>query len=64
MERGAADEQCGWYVEGVGTHQYHVGSLDRHVGAGTDGDAEVGLGQRRSVVDAVADHGGPTAVAL
>ena len=34
-----------------------VGGLDRDVGAGADGDADVGLGQRRRVVDAVADHG-------
>ena len=34
-----------------------VAGFDRNVGAGADRDPEVGLGERRSVVDAVADHG-------
>jgi ankyrin repeat protein len=33
-----------------------AGGLDRHVGAGSDGVADVGSGQDGSVVDAVADH--------
>ena len=33
-----------------------VGGLDRDVGAGADREAEVGLGERGGVVDAVADH--------
>ena len=37
-------------------HQRHVGGLDGHVGARAHRDADVGLGQRRRVVDAVADH--------
>ena len=37
-------------------HERQVGSLDRHVRAGADRDAEVGLSERRSVVDAIADH--------
>jgi hypothetical protein len=37
--------------------QHHVAGLDRHVGAGPDGDADVGRQQRRRVVDAVAHHG-------
>ena len=36
--------------------QRHVGGLDRHVGTGADGDADVGLSERRRVVDPVADH--------
>ena len=40
----------------VAADQGDVGGGHRHVGAGADGDAEVGLGQRRRVVDAVADH--------
>ena len=31
--------------------------FDGHVGAGANGDAEIGLHERRGVVDAVADHG-------
>ena len=36
--------------------QREVGRLDRDVGAGADRQAEVGLGERRRVVHAVADH--------
>ena len=41
----------------IAGHQHHVGALDRDVGAGADGDADIGLGQRRRIVDAVADEG-------
>ena len=38
-------------------HQHDVGGFKRDVGAGgAHGDADVGGGQRRRVVDAVADH--------
>ena len=40
------------------------GRLDRHVGAGADGDADVGRGQRRRVVHPVADHRHDLAAAL
>ena len=40
------------------------GRLDRDVGAGADGDADVGAGQRRGVVHAVADHGDLQAAGL
>ena len=33
-----------------------VGGFDRDVGAGADGEPDVGLGQRGGVVDAIADH--------
>ena len=39
--------------------QGDVGGLDRHVGAGADGEPDVGLGQGGGVVDAVADHRRP-----
>ena len=41
-----------------------VRCFDRHVGAGSQCDAEVGLRQRRRVVDAVADHGDASALGL
>ena len=41
----------------IALDQRHVGALHRHVGAGAHGDADVGLRQRRRVVDAVAGHG-------
>ena len=40
----------------VGGGQHHAGRLDRDVGAGADRDADVGAGERRRVVDPVADH--------
>ena len=41
----------------IAAHQHHVGRLDSHVCACTDGDAEVGSRERGRVVDAVTDHG-------
>ena len=41
----------------VAADERHVGGLDGHVGAGPDGHAEVRLGERRRIVDAIADHG-------
>ena len=40
----------------IAADERDVGRLDGDVGAGPDRDAEIGLGQRRRVVDAVADH--------
>ena len=40
----------------IAADERDVGRLDRHVRAGPDGDAEVRPGERRGVVDAVADH--------
>jgi hypothetical protein len=38
-------------------HQRHVGSLQRDIGAGrAHGNAHSGVGHRRRIVDAVADH--------
>src|SRR3546814_11552113 len=44
--------------------QDQPGRLDGDVGPGADGDAHVGPGQGRSVVDAVADHGDLQAAVL
>ena len=41
--------------------EHDAGGLDGHVGAGADRDADVGLRERRGVVDAVADHRHPAA---
>ena len=41
-----------------------VAGLDGDVGAGAHGEAEVGLGERGGVVDAVADHGDDLALGL
>ena len=45
-------------------HQRDRGSRHGHIRAGADGDADIGLGQRRGVVDAVADHRDLLALAL
>jgi hypothetical protein len=60
----AADRDRGRDVERIGAHQDDVGGLDRNVGAGADGDPDVSFGERRGVVDAVADHGHLAAVGL
>ena len=44
------------HVERVALHQHDVGTLHRDIRAGTDCEADIGLGQSRSVVHAVADH--------
>ena len=43
--------------------QRDAGALDRDVGAGAHGDADVGGGERGRVVDAVARHGDDAALA-
>ena len=48
----------------VAAHQGQVAGLDRDVGAGAHGQAEVGLGQRGGVVDAVAHHRHDAALGL
>ncbi len=48
----------------VARDERQVARLDRDVGARADREAEVGLGERRGVVDAVADHRDDLAGAL
>ena len=47
----------GYDVQQVVANEHNVSGLDRNVRAGADGDADVGLGERRRVVDPIADHG-------
>ena len=47
----------------VALEQRDAGALDGDVGAGAHGDADVGRGQRRRVVDAVAGHRDDAALA-
>ncbi len=57
-QRRPAELDCRRNVAQTAFHQHHVGCLYRHIRAGADGDADVRCGERRSIVDAVADHGG------
>ena len=58
--RAAARARC----REVALQQRDAGALDRHVGARAHGDADIGCGQRRRVVDAVAGHGDDAALRL
>jgi hypothetical protein len=44
-------------TEEVIAEKHDVRALSRDIGAGTHRDADVGFDERRSVVDAVANHG-------
>ena len=48
----------------VAGHQDDVASFDGDVGAGTDSEANIGLGQSGGVVDAVADKTDAAAIGL
>ena len=54
---GPAKPDGGGHVQQTAVHQHHVRRVDGHVGSRADGDAGVGPGQGRGVVDAVAYHG-------
>jgi hypothetical protein len=54
--RGAREPDDAGDAARVGGGEDDAGGLDGHVGAGADRDTHVGSGQRRGVVDAVADH--------
>ena len=58
-ERRAAEADGRRHVAQPALHQHHVRGVDGHVRARADGDADVRAGERRGVVDAVADHGDP-----
>ena len=47
----------------IAGQQRNPGAFDRHVGAAAHGDADIGGGQRRRVIDAVAGHGDAAAFA-
>ena len=52
------------YCPGIITGQDHSGGFHCHIRAGPDGDADLGAGQGRGVVDTVADHGHAQATLL
>ncbi len=51
-------------IERIAFHQHHVGAFDRHIGSSADGEADIGLRQRRCIVDAVAHHADPLSLRL
>ena len=53
----AAQPDGGGHVRKLGVHQHYVRSVNGYVRACADGNAGVGAGQGRGVVDAVAYHG-------
>ena len=53
---GAAQTEGRRHVTQTALHQHHVRRVDRHVRAGSDGNAGVRPGQGRGVVDAVSHH--------
>src|SRR5205807_2761907 len=63
-ERSPGEADGGGHAVELGREQGDVGALDGDVGAGADGDAEVGLDEGRGVVDAVAHHGHDPALLL
>ena len=48
----------------VGVHEHHVCRANGNVGTGANGNAHVGAGKRRGVVDAVTHHSHLVALAL
>ena len=45
-------------------HQHDIGGVDGDIGAGTDGDADIGTHQGRGIIDAVPHHGDDLALLL
>ena len=56
VHRGAAESPCPGDTREVAFHQRHARAFHRDVGAGSHSDADIGFGQRRRVVNAVARH--------
>ena len=52
----AAQADGGRHVRKPGVHQHHVCRINGNIGACADGDAGIGTGQSRGVVDAIAHH--------
>ena len=54
----------GDYIQQIIFHQHDIGAFQSNIGAGTDGQANIGPGQSRRIVDAVAHHGHGFALTL
>ena len=56
--------QGGGDIGGVAVHQHDIGGVDGDIGAGADGDADIGTHQGRGIIDAVPHHGDDLALLL
>ena len=56
--------QGGGDIGGVAVHQHDIGGVDGDIGAGTDGDADIGTHQGRGIINAVPHHGDDLALLL
>ena len=50
------------HIAEAAVHQNDIRTVNGNIGPGANGDADIGTGQRRGVVDAVADHGNQPAL--
>ena len=56
--------QGGGNIGWVAVHEDNIGRIDGDIGAGTDGDADIGTHQGRGIIDAVPHHGDDLALLL
>ena len=56
--------QSGGDIGGIAVHQDDIGGINGNIGAGADGDADIGTNQGGRVIDAVAHHGDDLALFL
>ena len=55
-QRRAAQTDGRRHIGQTAFHQHHIRRVNRHIGARTNGNADIGAGQGRGVIDAVPDH--------
>ena len=63
-QHAAGKLQSGGDIGGIAVHQHDIGGVDGDIGAGTDGDADIGPDQCGGVIDAVPHHGDHLALLL
>ena len=63
-QHAAGKLQSGRDIGGIAVHQDDIGGINGNIGAGADGDADIGTHQSGCVIDAVAHHGDDLALFL
>ena len=63
-QHAAGKLQSGGDIGGIAVHQDDIGGINGNIGAGADGDADIGTHQGGRVIDAVAHHGDDLALFL